>query len=76
MSDLDDALQKEYLHLSGVWDDFDRRVLTIKGWTAAGSIAAMFAWASKAEASMGFATNIRTVTASMRSKLILRALCP
>jgi hypothetical protein len=65
MSDLDRALQKEYLHLSAVWDDFDRRVLTIKGWTAAGSIAVMFAWSSKVEASMGFAVGLALVVIAM-----------
>jgi hypothetical protein len=65
MSDLDRALQKEYLHLSAVWDDFNRRVLTIKGWTAAGSIAAMFAWSSKVEASMGFAIGLALLVIAM-----------
>jgi hypothetical protein len=65
MTDLDDALQKEYLHLSSVWDDFDRRILTIKGWTAAGSVAAMFAWASKPEASMGFALGLAVLIVAM-----------
>jgi hypothetical protein len=65
MIDLDEALQKEYLYLSGVWDDFDRRVLTIKGWTSAGSIAAMFAWASKPEASIGFAVGLAILIVAM-----------
>lgn len=41
-----EELSKEYLYLSAVWDDFDRRILIIKGWTAVGGGAAVFTLAN------------------------------
>ena len=40
MSDKDAQLQAEYLNLQDQYEDFDRRALQIKGWVAAGSLAA------------------------------------
>lgn len=45
----DEHLAREYLYLTGVWDDFDRRALTIKGWSAAGAGAGLLALGSGKE---------------------------
>ena len=40
---IDQLYVQEYLYSAGAWDDFDTRCLTIKGWTAAGGLAAIVA---------------------------------
>jgi len=43
---VDQRLADEYKMLMAIWDDFDRRALSIKGWMAGGSAAAIIASAS------------------------------
>ena len=40
---IDEHFVQEYLYSTQAWDDFDNRILTIKGWTAAGGLAAIVA---------------------------------
>ena len=45
-ADLEKHLSEEYKILCGIWDDFDRRTLAVKGWVAAGSLVAVAGFAS------------------------------
>ncbi len=49
---IDQLYVQEYLYSTGAWDDFDTRCLTIKGWTAAGGLAAIVAGLGAKELSL------------------------
>ena len=51
-SSIDQLYVQEYLYSAGAWDDFDSRCLTIKGWTAAGGLAAIVAGLGAKELSL------------------------